>query len=208
MAIRFISPTPLIGSTGVFELNTPFTTLPNERCQCVAIRRISSWISNNDDPWTEVYQPAKLSEAEYEDAKAIDLELVTLINDRGMRIVVPATYILKYPVQDGVPYRRMGIHIALPPMPEAQSLDFLEVALRETVMAMAGVRSDTRQIQTSAVQMISPDQHELVSMERDAAIGANVTDYAKNQKLMADLEAARGKIQQLEAYILATNNGP
>lgn len=205
---RFHYPTPLVGSYGVFELSQPFETLPGELFQCVAVRRISAWIMNNDDPWDEVYLPKGLTEQEYEEHREIDLELVTLVNDRGFRVVVPANYVLKFPVQDGVPYRGVGIHVALPAFPIEQDLTFLTDAIKELVQAKAGVECETELIETSSVQMLDPIADEAETEKRQMAIGMNGSDYAKNQQLLQDLETARGKIQMLEAYILANFNGP
>ena len=207
MSVRLQYPTPSPGVAGVFKLKTPFTTLPRERCECIAVRKLSEYIANNEDPWTDVYQPAGLEQSEYEADLARDLEIVTLITAKGYRILVPVSYVEAYPIQDGIPYRGVGIYFALPPMPVQQNLDFLATSMKEVVKSQVGVTCTSEFVETTAIQMVTVDQHLTEQTNRKVVIGTDSTFAAQVSRLQNDLLDAQGKIRQLELYIMQ-NLGP
>lgn len=208
MAIRFVFPTPPVGTEGVFELQTPFTTLPNERFKCIANRRISDYISKNEDPWKDIYKAHGLTESEYEDDAKDDLEITTLVNGGGFTVEVPVRFILSYPIKDGVAYRRLGYYITLPPTPVSKDLTFYTNALKELTKSKLGVDCEITEQEASYTAAIPPNAHLIEDAKRKIVIGSNVTDYARIKVLENALAEAQGKIQQLEAFIIATNSGP
>lgn len=208
MAIRFAYPAPPVGTQGIFELQNPFTTLPRERFICKANRRISDYISKNEDVWVDIYQANGLTENEYEDDRSRDLEIITLVNDGGFTLQVPVRFILSYPIQDGIPYRAIGFYVKLPPMPVGKDYGFYETALKDVTMAKLGVDCEIETQEASYTASIPPDAHLIEQAKRELAIGSNVSDFARIKELENDLQSAQGKIKQLEAYIIAINSGP
>lgn len=198
--LQFMAPSP--GVTGVFQLKTPFTTLPRERCECIALRKLSEYIAENQDPWAEIYEPAGLQKSEYETDLARNLEIAVLVTTRGYRIQVPVSYVEGYPIQDGVPYHGVGIFMKLPPMPVQQNLDFLVNSMKEVIKSQAGVDATHEMVETTAVQMVDVNKHLTEQASRKVVIGSDTTFASQVSRLQNDLLDAQGKIRQLEDYII------
>lgn len=198
-------PIPPIGAEGVYSLAAPFTTLPKERFKCVDVRRISGYIANNEDPYELVYAPKNLARSIYEEDLKRDLEIVTLLSDRAMRILVPANYIQAYPAQDGISYLRVGLTVHMPPIPLAEAeLEPLITRMKEVVESTMGFTSpQVSRFVVKGVSKIPAVDHDTAKAIRDAVIAGRTTDYARSIQLEAALAEANAKVAELEAFILA-----
>lgn len=196
---------PSVGSSGYFELRAPFDTkmLANEFYTCQAVRKLSDYLANNEDPFADIYEPAGLTQSVYEAELATDVFIISLQAETGHWVYVPATYLVKLPVVNGIPYRSMMIGVSLPALPADKDLSHLETAIRNLVMDTIGVASVTKVVETSRVSLVDRAAHTAKQAQRDANIASANTDTSRLAVANTKLTQALLKISHLEAHILA-----
>lgn len=196
---------PSVGSSGYFELRAPFDSkmLANELYTCQAVRKLSDYLANNEDPFTDIYETAGLTKSVFDAELEADVFIVSLQAETGHWVYVPATYLVKLPIVNGIPYRSMMIGVSLPALPADKDLSHLETAIRNLVMDTIGVSSVTKVVETSRVSLVDRAVHNVKQAERDARIVAANTDSSRFTAANAKLTQALLKISHLEAYILA-----
>lgn len=193
---------PAIGTKGVYSLLAPFTTDDGEVYECVAVRTISAYLAAGEDPVAEIYTPFKLSEDDYlEDAK-VDMQIITLRNDKGYSFYVPARYISKYPIQDGIDYASYVIQLYMPPVPVGLNTTELESELKDIVAFRLGIEVETDKVQTSDVRSIDRTISDTISAERLSKTQGASTQYAQIVMLQQTIEAQKARIKALEDYII------
>ncbi len=192
---------PGIGTKGIFTLLAPFTTENNEVYECIAVRTISAYLAAGEDPLSVIYVPVQLTEDDYLEDAALDMQIVTLRNDKGYSIYVPARYISKYPIQDGVDFASYVIQLFLPPFPVDQNTTAFESELRELALQRLGVESQVDKVQTSDVRSIERQLADTIVADRLVTINGNVTAFAQVAQLQAVIEQQKARIKALEDYI-------
>jgi hypothetical protein len=194
---------PTIGSSGYFELKAPFSSiiLPNERYTCQAIRRLSDLLANNETPKEDIYLANGISEAEYDDDILKDMYIISLQGQIGHWIYVPARYVIKYPIVNGIPYRTMMMGISLPPMPVKRDLTFLTNEVKNLLHDTLGVDVKIKFIETSKVVLVSKDKHDINQLAREAISNGKSTDRSRLTVMQGLLNDALLKIKALEDYI-------
>lgn len=196
---------PEIGCTGTFELGEPFTSdiLSGQRYTCQALRRISDYIANNEDPYKLVYAPKNLSKDVYEADRAANAIIVSLQAAVGQWVHVPAKYIVSYPAISGVAYRGMAINVALPPVPRDLDTKAVEEAIKEAILMTLGItQTSVKFVETSKPVQISEDKHRTIQTQRKAA-GAGVTKTYMLHRANETIRLLRQQIRALEDYIVA-----
>lgn len=194
---------PTIGASGYYQLRVPMDALmvPNARYTCKAIRKLSDYIANNEDPKKDIYLAYSLPEAEYDQDIAVDMSIVSLQSDQGHWLYVPARYLIDQPVTNGIPYRAITIAASLPSMPVDRDLTFLQNEVSNLIMDSLGVVPEVGFVETSRVVLVSREKHDLVQTERNVVSGGRVTDRSRYQNLLIQHQAALDKITALEDYI-------
>lgn len=157
---------PATGETGFFRLADPFAIPESEVYTCKAIRTISELISMGMDPFVLYYQPKGLGADVFERHEAMDMEIISLQNDGGHWVHVPAAYILGYPNMNGIPYRSLAFTVMLPAFPLDQPFDHVKTQLKEVVQMSLGVDSVVKQVVTSKTKLIDSDSHQQNKLER------------------------------------------
>ena len=197
---------PALGSSGTYELLAPFDTkvLAEEIYTCKAIRALSEYISNNQDPKKLVYDYYGLTEVDYEEDIKEDMEIISLQNNDGVWLYVPARFILKYPQVNGIPYHQMALVCKIPAIEVSKDLSFLITDINNLIRDYLGVESRVDAIETSRTIAVTKDLSDQMKIDRALASSGRVTDRARYMKLTQDHAAAFNKIAQLEAYIKAT----
>lgn len=194
-------PVPAVGTKGSYKLVDPFKTFDGELFECIGVRALASFISNNDDALQEVYLDNGLTEQNYEADLNENIEIVSLQNDKGFVLHVPAKYVSMYPVQDGVHYRAIAFNVFLPAMPVERDYSFLIDRLKETVRSQLGVDSTVTLTETSRVQQVSHQKHEETTIARTTVIANDASPFSKIALLERELAAAKQRVQVLEAHI-------
>lgn len=193
---------PTVGSSGFFKLNAPFDKLilNNERYTCQAIRRLSEYLANNENPKDDIYIANGVTAEDYEIDLKEDMYVVSLQALTGHWVYVPARYINSYPAVNGIPYRSVTIGVALPAIPADLDLNFLETKIKDVVKEAVGVDSKTKAMETSRVTLVTKEKHLVIQAQRQA-LTLGVTDRSKYAQLLTKYQSALQKIAMLENYI-------
>jgi hypothetical protein len=195
---------PSVGTSGYWQLRSPLENLmvENERYTCKAVRNLSDYLANNENPKADIYAKYQIPDDDYEADILSDAFIVSLQSAQGHWAYVPAKFIVTYPITNGVPYRAVLIGISLPSLPADRDTSFLHTSLRNLVTDSLGVDCVIKEIETSRVVLVPSDKHIVLQGERDVISGSKVTDRARYLVLANEHEIALNKIQMLEKYIL------
>ena len=197
---------PVIGSSGTYELLPPFDTviLPEEIYTCKAIRNISEYVSYNQDPKKLVYDYYSLSESDYENDIREDMEIISLQNNKGVWIYVPARYIVKYPEVDGVPYHQLSMVCKIPAIEVSKDISHLKTDVINLIKDTLGVEAAVELVEASRTIAVTKDVSDQLKIDRALVSNGRVTDRAKYMQLLQQQQVLLDKIEALENYIKST----
>lgn len=194
---------PVIGSSGYYELASPFDIEVIDKVEytCKAIRRLSDYLANNEDPKTSIYDAYGIDEAVYENDLSQDAYIVSLQSRKGHWLYVPSRYILSYPSVNGVPYRSVMLGVSLPPIPVSQDLTAILSDIKDLVENSLGTTVAVKQVETSMNVLVDYSLHENTQQERNMNIEGRSTLYARNVALRQENDLLLEKVAALENYI-------
>ena len=197
---------PVIGSSGTYELLPPFDTviLPEELYTCKAIRNISEYVSYNQDPKKLVYDYYGLSENDYENDIQEDMEIVSLQNNKGVWVYVPARYIVKYPEVDGIPYHQLSMVCKIPAIEVSRDISHLKTDVINLIKDTLGVEAAVEIVEVSRTIAVTKDVSDQLKIDRALVSNGRVTDRAKYMQLLQQQQLLLNKIESLENYIKST----
>ena len=197
---------PVIGSSGTYELLPPFDTviLPEEIYTCKAIRNISEYVSYNQDPKKLVYDYYGLSENDYENDIQEDMEIVSLQNNKGVWVYVPARYIIKYPEVDGIPYHQLSMVCKIPAIEVSRDISHLKTDVINLIKDTLGVEAAVEIVEVSRTIAVTKDVSDQLKIDRALVSNGRVTDRAKYMQLLQQQQVLLDKIEALENYIKST----
>lgn len=197
---------PVIGSSGTYELLPPFDTviLPEELYTCKAIRNISEYVSYNQDPKKLVYDYYGLSENDYENDIQEDMEIISLQNNKGVWVYVPARYIVKYPEVDGIPYHQLSMVCKIPAIEVSRDISHLKTDVINLIKDTLGVEAAVEIVEASRTIAVTKDVSDQLKIDRALVSNGRVTDRAKYMQLLQQQQLLLNKIESLENYIKST----
>lgn len=195
---------PMIDTAGFYELKPPLDILilKNERYVCKAIRRISELIANNQDPKTNIYDKYNIPEIDYNEDLNNDMIIISLQNDVGNWLHVPARFIVKYPEQSGIGYRSYAIGISLPAFPIYKDFTPVTTAITNLLKDMLGVTAEIKLIETSRTVLVDDATHRVNESSRNLSIVRSDTDRARYLNLIHQHQQTLDKLHALEEYVL------
>lgn len=193
---------PTVGAKGVYALLSPFSTLEGEVYECIAVDTIASLIANNDDPFAEIYQTAGLTQDQFKADASENMQIITLRNDTGYCLKIPAKYLAGYPVQDGIFYRSLSVSVFLPAMPITQDVTGLKTDLEDLVRTNLGVSARVSFVETSRLKMVSVATHEATQTARELVKSQNSTLYGQIAELQARVDYLTSRNQALEQFLI------
>ena len=198
---------PVIGSKGTYELLPPFDSkiLSEELYTCKAIRNISEYVSYNQDVKKLVYEYYKLTEEDYENDIKEDMEIVSLQNNKGVWVYVPARFIIKYPTTDGVPYHQVSVVCKLPAIEVEKDLEFLKDNINNLLKDTLGFEASISIIESSRIIAVTKQVADKLKIERAALSKGKVTDRARYTELLQKYQILLDNIKLLEEYIKKMN---
>ena len=160
---------PVVGSRGVFTLRAPFNLLIVEGVEysCQAVRKISDYIANNEDPSALVYKKYNLPDTVYDEDKAEDAYVVCLQSEKGHWLYVPYRYVETFPTGDGIQYCSYILNFSLPGMPLMQDLNPLMLELQQRIKMALGTDVKMRITQSSQISLLTKEEHESAQLRRD-----------------------------------------
>lgn len=193
---------PPIGSSGVFVLSSPFDTkVPSlTNLTCKAIRRISDYLASSEDPKTLCYTSNGLTEENYNDDAVLDVDIVSLQSGEGQWLYIPASYIVSYPITNGIPYRSIALAINLPQLPVTQDISPMETDISNIVRDHIGVVPVIEIIETSRVINVTSEKHEASKTARQLIMN-NKSDRVRLSEANILIGKLQTKVQELELFI-------
>lgn len=193
---------PVIGSSGYFKLRSPFDSkmIEGERYTCKSLRKISDYLADRKDIFTNIYKNNGLSEEDFNRDQLNDTVIVGLQSGIGHWIYVPVNYIVSFPDINGVPYRGIGFMVALPPIPMDKDLDYVSEEIKNVVKDNLGVDAEINLVELSKPVLIPVEKHDEVQLERDMNVVSG-TDRSRLMAALKDNDTLRMKVKELEEYI-------
>lgn len=195
---------PTIGSSGIFVLKTPLDNLitSSEKYTCLALRKITEYIANNEDVKDIAYIQNGLTESDYNIDYMNNVIIVSLQSETGHWLYIPSTYIESYPLTNGIAYRAVMIGVSLPSIPANKDLSSIEASISNLIVDNLGITPIVKTVETSRVVLISKELHEETELERNIVINNTTTDTARYNKLLQEHQDALDKIAALETFII------
>lgn len=193
---------PVIGSRGAYVFRPPFDqlTVSGVEYTCQAIRRISEYVANNEDPKKTIYDNYGLSEADYDEDVAEDAYIVCLQSMKGHWVFVPYRYIETFPSGDGIAYASRMLVFSLPSLPLKLDLTDLIAEIKERIVGAIGVDSVAKEVQSSQPVLVTVERDEETTLQRDLRKnGMGLLQH--NVKLLQENESLRHHLKMLEDYI-------
>lgn len=186
--------TPPLKAKGIYTLSSPFPDVTTKVYQCIAIRSFQDYLDLGQDLLAAVYTPNGLNQSDYDNDLAEGACIVTLTSDTDPMILVPDTYIQKYPDLEYVPYHTLVLSAALGPLPDSLSLELLKTQVAGIISDVIGVTPVVNIHATGATGVVTVAQHAINEQTRNSAVSNRITDRAK-------LIAANALILSLQSHI-------
>lgn len=148
---------PPIGSKGAFTFKAPFNgkEYKNVELEVTGIRLITELIKSNLKPYEGIYEPNKISEAEYQDDVTNKMPIVIFKATSGKQVYIPANRIDSYPDITGVKYQEKILAITLGQVPVSMDLTKVKEIIRNEVEAQTGITSTVEVVDASAVLLVN-----------------------------------------------------
>lgn len=193
---------PDIGLSGVFIFSSPFDSkVPNKlKLTVKAVRKISDYLASSEDVKQLCYVANDLTDEDYNNDLRIDMEIVSFQSGEGQWFYIPASYIITYPLTNGIPYRSLILGINLPQLPVTQDLTFLETDIRNLVKDHVGITPTIDKVETSAIIYVATEKHDTIQASRNL-IKNNRSYRTRLAEANIIIDAQTAKIQDLENYI-------
>lgn len=197
---------PIVGSSGYYELASPFDALVTDRIEytCKAVRRLSDYLANNEDAKSAIYDKYGIASI-YEEDVVSDAYIVSLQSRTGHWLYVPYRYILSYPSPNGVRYRTVMLGVSLPALPVSQDLNAVMSDLKDMVQGVLGVDVVVKMVETSKPVLVTTDAHEQTRLRRSIRVLAEGSLHTENVRLRNEAASLRAHIAELESYIKSKN---
>lgn len=187
--------TPSLNAKGIYRLKAPFENISTKVYQCVAIRSFKDYLDKGESAFDLVYAPNTLSEAEYQADKKEGANIITLASDNEKTILVPDTYIEKYPDLEYVQYSNLVVAASLGPLPDEMSLELLKEQVAGVISDVIGVTPVVYIHASGSSGVITLAEHDIKETTRLAAVTNRDTDRAR-------LIAANELIAKLQQQII------
>lgn len=193
---------PIIGASGFFSFASPIDTiaLPGVEYTCQAVRRISDYTANNEDPKEIAYKPYGIEDTVYEEDVKENAYIVSLQSAKGHWLYIPYRFILSYPSGDGHVYRSVMLTFSLPSLPREQDISGTINDVIDLLRGQLGVSTISKIVETSLPTLISDDDHILKQTERNAA-KTRLSQAAELHRLTMMVTQLSEENQMLKAYL-------
>lgn len=194
---------PSIGAKGKYRLHSPFDVLIKDVAYtCVAIRRLTDFITMGRDPKELYYDPHGLDDTVWdEDSSNPEVCIVSLRSDSGLWLYVPSTFILSFPDINSIPYSVRVLGVSLGAIPESLDLSNLYTNMIDLVRDTIGVESEVKSVVISETTLLPNDTHETLEIARNDLIESSQTQRATIIELHRQLDALRDTNHALEEHI-------
>lgn len=174
---------PPIGTRGSYSLRSPWSTVPGVLYVCAAIRRFVDLENLGTKVFETYYEPLGVSRTVYEADRQNDVCIITLVSDTHPPLYVPSSFIAAYPDLSHRNYQHVVLSASLGPLPDYIELTFAKQQVAAVLSDVLGVEPDVH-ISVAPLQgTVSPDEHNVLEVAREAAIANRTTDHARVLRL-------------------------
>ncbi len=198
--------TPPLNARGIYTLAAPFPNITDKIYQAVAIRSFKDYVDLGESAFDKVYAPNGLTQSDYDDDASIQTNIVTLSSPDHPTILVPDTYITKYPDLEWVEYSNVVVSAALGAIPDTLDLSLLQSQIAGIVSDVIGVTPVVRIHAYADAGVVTYAQHDINEMARQASITNRTTDRARYLALLSEKTALEARINDLEDAIESLND--
>jgi hypothetical protein len=201
MSFQYI---PDIGASGIFVLQEPYSALlkPNTTYTVQAVRRLKDVIAEGENPFEIYYDPYNVPRSSYELDILNEVCVVSLQSGSGEWVYVPTSFIISFPIMNGVKYTAMMIGISLGAIPDTMNLSAFKTKVFNMVRDTFGITTVIKEIAVSAPVVLSKEQSDLVETARANRIVSTLSDAGKLKVAEQDLLRCREQLAMLEKYII------
>lgn len=202
---------PAINSVGIFKLKEPFVNLINEKRMytCIAVRKLEELMAIGDFPYEKYYKPRNITEDIFNKDVNNQVCLITLQNDSGDLFQFPSSYLLSFPIPNGIKYANLGMGIHLGALPIDIDLSLLKQEIEKLVTSHLGVQATCKSMVLSNPEIISNDNHNSISKARANKIKETPFLNRDSTALVKEIETLRSKNAFLEQRLgISEKNKP
>lgn len=197
---------PQIGLAGKYEVNPPFALNANEAYVCRGISFIQSLIDKNVDVYGEYYQPAVLTQAEYEEDLETEEAIITLKSNSGNVVNLPSSYIKVVPQDKEVKYHRFGALIELGLLPEDEPFDTLIDSIKEEVKIRIGVEPSVGLAKLPYDGFVTVEEDAQLRLDREVNIQHVDSPLLTVQRQAEEIARLKQRILELEDVVRRLSN--
>lgn len=195
---------PAIGAKGLYRLRAPYDRLLTVGVDytCVAIRKLSDFDMNREDPKAQYYDPY-FDDTLVWDTDSLDAQtcIVSLVSDTNQFVYVPSNYILAYPNINGIPYTVKVVGANLGPLPDEMDLTILFNRIKDVIRDTIGIQTEVLPVVISEMSLVSKEQHDTLLAARQALINETTTERARILELENQLVQLKEHNSALTTYI-------
>jgi len=198
-------PTPTVGMSGALVVSAPFTSQITAQAvyTCTGIESLSGMIASDQDPFTDLYQPAGLTEDQMNQDAEDNVLVITVQAFDGDLVRIPNKYLLGLPDPSGVPYQLTMLGLALDAMPTGVDLTALVSDVQDLILSRVGVHSTPQVMVYGAVTLLTQADHEVLQASRVVAMADQSSYLSQLQAVTRQLQALQSKYSAMESYIKA-----
>jgi len=195
--------TPTVGMKGALTVQPPFDTKIFERAvyTCIAVETLQGMVASEQDPLTDIYQAAGLTEAQFDQDVADGVKVLSFQSYDGELLKIPNRYVLAMPDPSGVPYSLTMLGIALSAIPETLDLGPLKDDIHQLVLRRIGVESDVKEITYGPVTLVLQADHDVLNTVRQNNMMNQKSYLRQIETLQAQLSALQLQHAALEQYV-------
>lgn len=193
--------TPSLNAKGIYTLRMPFPDIGTKVYRCVAIRSFQDYVDLGESLFDTVYGPYGLSEADLQADLEAGAHIVTLASTHEASILVPDTYIAKYPDLEYVEYSNIVLSASLGALPNDLSLGLLQEQIAGVISDVIGATPVVRIHTSSSSGVVSMAQHQINEAGRQASITNRLSDRAQRIQLQTEKAALEQRVRDLEELI-------
>lgn len=194
--------TPPLLARGRYQLKMPWNAEPTQIYVCMAIRSFADIYELGKDVFETYYVPMGLGKAEFESDRKAEANIITLMSEDSPVIYVPDTYILSYPDMNNVTYSHVVMSMSLGALPDYLSFEHLGSQIANLASDVIGVVPTVRVHKAPHAGVITPEEHEVLEVNRLASVQLRETDHARVLQLQVERDVLQQKLTALEQLVI------
>lgn len=196
--------TPPLFAKGRFTCLGPWLTTVDPKIihTSVALRNFDDMEARSIDTLEDIYVANGLTETDFRRDEGLGAVIVTLQTDDGQMFYVPDTYIESFPDMRDVAYQHVVLSVSLGPTPEFLVLEEMQRRVEKEILESVGVIARTYVNIVPHSGAITPEEHELLEVNRVNNIRHSETDYTQLLRKSKDYDDLLERYQTLEQIVI------